>query len=123
MLRLKGYYFAIGSIAIVEVVRLVVSSWSSLTGGGDGLNVPLLSGPPDVVSATVLYVMLAIMTAAFATTIFVDRSRLGFGLRCIQQQEAADMVGVDTTRYKIAAFSLSALFCGLVGAVYASWVG
>ncbi len=124
VLRLKGHYFAIGSIAIVEVVRLVVSSWSSLTGGGDGLNVPLLSGPPDVVSATVLYVMLAIMTAAFATTIFVDRSRLGFGLRCIQQnEEAADMVGVDTTRYKIAAFGLSALFCGLVGAVYASWVG
>lgn len=33
------------------------------------------------------------------------------------------MVGVETTKYKIAAFGLSALFCGLVGAVYASWVG
>ncbi|MBU0725458.1 MAG: branched-chain amino acid ABC transporter permease [Alphaproteobacteria bacterium] len=124
ILRLKGHYFAIGSIAIVEVVRLVVSSWGGLTGGGDGLNVPLLSGGPDRVATTVLYVMLAIMLAAFVVTILVDRARLGFGLRCISQNEdAADMVGIDTTRYKIAAYALSALFCGTVGAVYASWVG
>ena len=124
ILRLRGHYFAIGSIAIVEVTRLIISSWSDLTGGGDGLNVPLLSGTPDVVATKVLYVMLAIMAVAFATTIAVQSSRFGFGLRCINQNEdAADMVGVETTKYKIAAFGLSALFCGLVGAVYASWVG
>ena len=53
-----------------------------------------------------------------------DRSRFGFGLRCIEQNEdAADMVGINTTIYKIAAFTLSALFCGTVGAAYASWTG
>lgn len=124
ILRLKGHYFAIGSIAIVELTRLIISSWGSLTGGGDGLNVPLIQGTPQEVSAFVLYVMLAIMLAAFAVSHWVDRSRLGFGLRCIHQNEdAADMVGVDTTRYKVAAYALSALFCGTVGAVYASWVG
>lgn len=124
ILRLKGHYFAIGSIAVVEVVRLIASSWGSVTGGGDGLNVPLLQGSPDWVAAKVLYVMLAIMLAAFAATVLVDRGRLGFGLRCINQNEdAADMVGIDTTRFKIAAYALSALFCGTVGAVYASWVG
>ncbi|MGD1880182.1 MAG: branched-chain amino acid ABC transporter permease [Kiloniellaceae bacterium] len=124
ILRLKGHYFAIGSIAIVELTRLVVSSWGSLTGGGDGLNVPLLRGTPGEVGSMVLYIMLGIVLAAFVTTILVERARLGFGLRCIHQnEEAADMVGVDTTRYKIAAYTLSALFCGAVGAVYASWVG
>ena len=124
ILRLKGHYFAIGSIAIVEVTRLIVSSWGSVTGGGDGLNVPLMAGAPDVVAARVLYIMLAVMIMAFVATVLVDRSRLGFGLRCIHQNEdAADMVGVDTTRFKIAAYVLSALFCGMVGAVYASWVG
>jgi len=124
ILRLKGHYFAIGSIAIVELTRLITSSWSSLTGGGNGLNVPLVRGSPDEVSAFVMYVMTAIMIAAFAVSFLVDRSRLGFGLRCVRQNEdAADMVGVDTTRYKVAAFTLSALFCGTVGAVYASWVG
>src|SRR5882724_10933757 len=52
ILRLKGHYFAIGSIGLVEVVRLVISSWGNLTGGGDGLNVPMLSGGPDAVART-----------------------------------------------------------------------
>ena len=124
ILRLRGHYFAIGSIALVELTRLIISSWGSLTGGGDGLNVPLLQGTPNEVAALVLYIMIVIMLCAFAVSYIVDRGRLGFGLRCISQNEdAADMVGIDTTRYKVAAFTLSALFCGAVGAVYASWVG
>jgi len=124
ILRLRGHYFAIGSIAVVEVVRLVISSWGSLTGGGDGLNVPLLSGGPDAVARIFLLVMTSIMVAAFLVTVAVDRGRLGFGLRCIQQNEdAANMAGIDTTRYKVIAYTLSALFCGTVGASYASWTG
>jgi len=124
ILRLRGHYFAIASFALVEVVRLVISSWGNLTGGGDGLNVPLVSGGPSVVAQTFLGVMIAIMLIVFAVTILVDRSRLGFGLSCIQQNEdAADMVGVDTTRYKVYAYTLSAMFCGTVGAAYASWTG
>ena len=124
ILRLKGHYFAIGSIGVVEVARLVTASWGSLTGGGDGLNVAFLPGGPDVVARTFLAGMIAIMVAAFAVTVVVDRTRFGFALRCIQQNEdAADMVGVNTTRCKIAAFVLSALFCGTVGAAYASWTG
>ena len=120
----KGHYFAIGSIGVVEVVRLVVSSWGSLTGGGDGLNLPLLAGGPNVVGRIFLAVMLAIMIVVFVDHGLVDRSRLGFGLRCIQQNEdAANMVGVNVTRYKVIAFTLSALFCGTVGAAYASWTG
>jgi len=124
LLRLKGHYFAIGSIGIVEVTRLVVGSWGSLTGGGNGLNVPFMTGGPDIVARTFLAAMIAIMAIVLAVTIAVDRARFGFALRCIQQNEdAADMVGVNTTRCKIAAFVLSGLFCGTVGAAYASWTG
>jgi branched-chain amino acid transport system permease protein len=124
LLRLRGHYFAIGSIGVVEVLRLLIASWGSVTGGGDGLNVPFIGGGPDVVARIFLAAMLAIMLAVFATTVLVDRSRLGFGLRCIQQNEdAADMVGINTTTYKIAAYTLSALFCGTIGAAYASWTG
>lgn len=124
ILRMRGHYFAIGSIGVVEVVRLVISSWGSFTGGGDGLNLPLLDGGPDVVARIFLAVMLLIMITVFLITIVVDRSRLGFGLRCIQQNEdAANMVGVNTTLYKVIAYTLSALFCGTVGAAYASWTG
>jgi branched-chain amino acid transport system permease protein len=123
ILRMKGHYFAIGSLAIVEVLRLVASSWASLTGGGDGLNVRILAGGPDFIGRVFLFAMMTMMVLAFAVTVVVDRSRLGFGLRCIKQNEdAADMVGIDVTSYKTAAFTLSAMFCGTVGAIYASWV-
>ena len=123
LLRLRGHYFAIGSISMVEVLRLIISSWGDFTGGGDGLNVTIVAGGPDFVARLFLWMMLGIMLLVFAVTVAVDRGRLGFGLRCIQQNEdAANMVGIDSTAYKIAGFTLSAMFCGTVGAVYASWV-
>jgi branched-chain amino acid transport system permease protein len=124
ILRLRGHYFAVASFGLVEVVRLVLSSWDRLTGGGDGLNVPLVPGGPDVVARIFLAVMLTIMVFVTTVTVLVDRGKLGFGLRCIQQNEdAADMVGINVTLYKVIALVLSAMFCGTVGAVYASWVG
>jgi branched-chain amino acid transport system permease protein len=124
LLRLKGHYFAIGTIAVVEVCRLVISSWSSLTGGGNGLNIPLLRWSPDAVTSLFLLVMILLAMCTFAMNFALDRHRLGFGLRCIRQnEEAANMVGIDVTLYKVIAFTLSALFCGTAGAAYASWVG
>jgi branched-chain amino acid transport system permease protein len=123
ILRMRGHYFAIGSIALVEALMLVASILADLTGGGEGLNVKIMPGGPNYIGRVFLYTMLGIMLAAFITTVLVDRGRLGFGLRCIQQNEdAADMVGIDTRRYKTAAFALSAVFCGAIGAAYASWV-
>lgn len=123
LLRMKGHYFAVGSISIVEVLRLVASSWSDLTGGGEGLNLPILPGGPEFAGRVFFAAMLVVMVLAFAVSVWVDRSRLGFGLRCIEQNEdAADMVGINVTHYKTAAFTLSALFCGTVGAISASWV-
>jgi branched-chain amino acid transport system permease protein len=124
LLRLKGHYFAIGTIALVEVCRLAISSWPDVTGGGNGLNVPLLRWSPDEVTSFFLFVMIFLALCTFAMNFVLDRHRLGFGLRCIRQNEdAANMVGIDTTLYKVIAFTLSALFCGTVGAAYASWVG
>lgn len=124
LLRLKGHYFAIGTIALVEVCRLAISSWPDVTGGGNGLNVPLLRWSPDEVTSFFLLVMIFLALCTFAMNFVLDRHRLGFGLRCIRQNEdAANMVGIDTTLYKVIAFTLSALFCGTVGAAYASWVG
>ncbi len=123
LLRLKGHYFAVGSIAIVEILRLLASIFSDVTGGGMGLNLPILRGGPDYAGRVFLYAMLFVAVAAFITTLIVDKSRLGFGLRCIQQNEdAANMLGVNVNAYKTAAFSLSALYCGMAGAIYASWV-
>jgi branched-chain amino acid transport system permease protein len=123
ILRMKGHYFAIGSISMVEVLRLIASLWVDVTGGGDGLNVPILQGGADYAARIFFYSMLAVMILAWLTTLTVDRSKLGFGLRCINQNEdAADMVGIAVNQYKTAAYTLSAVYCGSAGAIYASWV-
>jgi branched-chain amino acid transport system permease protein len=123
ILHLRGHYFAIASLVVAEVLREITNSATELTGGGMGLNLPVLA--MDVTSQTRLYyyAMLMVAAAALAATIFVDRNRLGFGLRCIAQNEdAAIVLGINTSRYKVIAFALSALFPGLCGGIYASWV-
>ena len=123
ILRLRGHYFAVGSFAVLELVKLAASNWSGLTGGGSGLNVPILAGGPAFAGRVFLYAMLGLAVVTFIVAAMVDRSRLGFGLRCIRQNEsAANMLGVDVDRLKIVAFMLSAMFVGTSGAIYASWV-
>jgi branched-chain amino acid transport system permease protein len=123
LLRLRGHYFAIGTIAIVEVCREVSNNWSDLTGGAVGLNVPIQAGSPEVVGRFFFLAMLGLAFVAFAATILVDCSRFGFGLRCIRQNErAAAMVGIDVFRYKVGAFALSGLLAAAAGGIYASMV-
>lgn len=124
LLRLRGHYFAIASLVVAEVLRELVNAATELTGGGMGLNLPIPRLASVEAQATFFfYAMLALAAAAFATMLLVTHARLGFGLRCIQQNEsAADMLGVNTTLYKVAAFMLSGVFVGVAGAIYASWL-
>ncbi len=124
LLRLRGHYFAIASLVVAEVLRELVNSATDLTGGGMGLNLPVpQSSSVDAQARYFYYAMLALAVLTFAVSAVVRHSRLGFGLRCIHQNEAAaDMLGVNTTAYKVAAFVLSGTFVGAAGALYASWV-
>ena len=123
ILHLRGHYFAIASLVVAEVLREVTNSATGLTGGGMGLNLPVLSADVTSQARLFYYAMFVVAATALATTALVAYNRLGFGLRCIQQNEdAAIALGINTRRYKVAAFTLSALFPGLCGAIYASWV-
>ena len=123
ILHLRGHYFAIGSLVIADVLREVTNTWTSLTGGGMGLNVPLIVGTPGAQARFILVSMTGVAVAAFLASIWIDRARLGVALRCIEQNEdAAQVIGIDTRRAKVAAFALSSLFIGIAGAIYASWV-
>lgn len=124
LLRLRGHYFAIASLVVAEVLRELVNSATDLTGGGMGLNLPVPKNATIGGQAEFFfYAMLGLAIFTFAAMLAVTHSKLGFGLRCIQQNEsAADMLGVNTTLYKVAAFVLSGMFVGAAGAIYASWV-
>jgi branched-chain amino acid transport system permease protein len=123
ILHLRGHYFAIATLVVAEVLREVTNSATDLTGGGMGLNLPVLSADVTTQAQLFYYAMLVVAATALSTTALVAHHRLGFGLRCIQQNEdAAIVLGINTRRYKVAAFTLSAVFPGLCGAIYASWV-
>lgn len=123
ILHLRGHYFAIGSLVVADVLREVTNSWTSLTGGGMGLNVPLVGGSSSSQAQFFLLSMSAVAVTVILAAIWLARSRLGVALRCIEQNEdAAQVIGIDTRRAKVAAFAVSSLFIGIVGAIYASWV-
>jgi branched-chain amino acid transport system permease protein len=122
ILHLRGHYFAIASLIVAEMLREIVNTMPG-TGGGKGMNLPMLRISVAAQAQFFFYAMLALALICTAVAIFVHRSKLGFGLRCIQQNEdAASILGVNTYSYKTAAFSLSAVFVGMAGAIYASWV-
>jgi branched-chain amino acid transport system permease protein len=121
VLRLRGHAFAIATLVVVELLREVVNSWVSLTGGGMGINLPTAM-TPEQGARYYFFAMLALAALAFWAMQAVAGRRLGFGLRCIRQNEdAANMVGINTTLFKSLAFTLSAAFAAAAGAVYASW--
>lgn len=124
LLRLRGHYFAIASLVVAEVLREVVNSTTELTGGGMGLNLPVpRMASVEAQAVFFFYAMLVLAGATFAAMLLTTHSKLGFGLRCIKQNEsAADMLGVNTTFYKVSGFMLSGVFVGIAGAIYASWV-
>jgi branched-chain amino acid transport system permease protein len=123
ILHLRGHYFAIASLVIAEMLRELVNAMPNVTGGGKGLNLPFLRISVTAQAQFYFYIMLGLALLCTATAIVVHRNKLGFGLRCIQQNEdAANILGVNAYAYKTAALSLSAVFVGIAGAIYASWV-
>jgi len=123
ILRLRGHYFAIASLVVADVLREIVNSATKLTGGGMGFNLPILKLGVDAQAKLFFYLMFVLAVLTTVSAAYVIRHRLGFGLRCIKQNEdAANMIGINTTIYKTAAFTFSAVFVGWAGAFYASWV-
>ena len=126
LLRLRGHYFAVASLAVAEVLRELTNSATDLTGGGMGLNIPLsaVAGAGIAQAAAFFFLtMWGLLLLTLAAVLWVERSKLGFGLACIRQNEAAaDMIGVNATFYKSLAFAISGLFVAMAGTLYAGWV-
>ncbi len=124
ILRLRGHYFAVASLVTAVVLREVINSATPLTGGGMGLNLPPRSTDVTFLAQQYYGVMVSLALLAVATGVLVSRAKIGWALRCIEQNEdAAVVLGVDTLYYKTVAFVISGLLAGCAGAIYASWIG
>jgi len=119
--RLRGPYFTLSTIAVGEVVRLVALNWSSLTGGAVGVVIrpSLFSGTSKL---PYYYIVLTIAVFSVMLSAALSRRRLGYYLMAIREdEETAESIGIDTTRYKLIALALSASLTAVAGAFYANY--
>ncbi|HYK41567.1 MAG TPA: branched-chain amino acid ABC transporter permease [Thermoanaerobaculia bacterium] len=113
--RLRGPYFTIATIGVSEAVR-VLASGVSFTGGSSGLRMPADSY--DFVSNYVAIVLLA--AAAVAISWVIRGSSLGQALAAVRQDiDAAEAVGIDSTRVKLRAHAISAAMVSIAGGLFA----
>lgn len=116
MFRLRGHYFAIGTLALAAIVQELLVNQRGLSGGASGYYV---DGTNELF---IYYVGLAATLLTVFGTYYVVNSRLGLGMRAVKgDEDAADSLGVNTLKYKIYAFVVSSFFAGLAGGAYAQY--
>src|SRR6266496_3272871 len=115
VLRLKGHYFAIATLGVAEAFREIAGSWDSVTEGATGIDLPVRSD-----STFFYYTALGFVILGVFVTFWLERSKIGYGWVAIREdQDAARMLGINTTIFKVAAFALSAIFASCAGGIIA----
>jgi branched-chain amino acid transport system permease protein len=122
LLRLRGHYFAIGTLALNEATRALVQNLD-VTGGPAGLSLPITTGSVESTARFFYYLFFGAMALAVLVTLALVHTRIGYGLRAIRaDEEAAAALGVNTTLLKTFAWTMSAALIGLAGGIYAYWI-
>ncbi len=122
ILRLRGMYFAITTLALGEIFRIVIRNWKSFTGGPEGKILPsVIFGGAAWPSYLLTFALISLVILA---SVAIERSRFHFALTAIRNNEIVAMSrGVDVYFTLIKVFSLSAALMGAAGAVYAQLFG
>ncbi|OED37202.1 ABC transporter permease [Chromatiales bacterium (ex Bugula neritina AB1)] len=114
-LRLSGVYFVIFTLGLAEMIRNLVSWVQNNFLGSRGLYVLT-----DFTEVHIYWMLLAVATSVFILGWFIDRSRLGFALKVIGNDETvARHVGINTAWTKVVLFTSTGFFAALVGAIIA----
>jgi branched-chain amino acid transport system permease protein len=118
-LRLRGPYFALGTLAFTLMLSAIFSSvfFSPWLGGSGGIyGVSKISADP----VTEYLVVLVLTIASVLVMVAVTNSRVGTVFKAIRDDEtSAEALGINTTKYKLVAFMISAFFAGIAGSIYA----
>jgi branched-chain amino acid transport system permease protein len=116
LLRLRGHYFAVATLGVGVAVGEVVNNVEPL-GAASGITLPIVRS--DLIF---FYLMVGAAVLAVLATWIILRTRFGYGLLAIREnEEAASVIGVNTTLYKVAAFCIAAALTGLAGGIFAQW--
>jgi len=126
-LKLKGHYLAMATLGFGVIVQIFFNEEVSLTGGPSGFSdIPGLSilgfSLNSDLSYYILVWFLVLLTLIFSLNVI--HSRVGRALRSLHDSEvAADAMGVETSRYKVIIFVLSAAYASIAGSLYTNYVG
>jgi len=127
LMRIRGHYLALATLAFGEIIYYTTQKWFSVTGGDNGLDVP----SPDAFGYSfdgmpLYYLILITVALSFVACQALVSSRVGRAMVAIGQDEAAALsLGIHITKYKTISFMLSGLFAGLAGglfAYYSRWI-
>jgi len=125
--RLTGHYFSMATIAVAELIRLLVGTWD-FVGAAIGLQGPAVGrGWWDLTFRSELpyyYIFLGVLAVLLFVIWAIERTRFGYYLRAIKAGErAARSLGVPVRRTKLYALMLSAAFTSIAGSLYAIKTG
>lgn len=124
ILRLRGDYLAVVTMGFGEITRLVINNLDALTNGPKGMQVSPLRvfGFQFAENQHFYYLIMAAVLLSCLASKRLEDSRVGRAWVAIREDEvAAKLVGIPVARYKLLAFTLSAGFAGLAGAIFAYW--
>jgi len=122
ILRLRGHYFAIATLGINRATEQIALDWGSFTGGGKGITLPLPKMEIQNFYAMIYFIMFGLLLFTVLINFLISRSRLGYALRAIRDNEdAAEASGIFAPRCKVTAWAISAFITGLTGGVFAYW--
>lgn len=123
LLSLRGHYFAIGTLGLGVAAGEIAGGWDYI-GAGSGMVPPMFPGDLNTRDLFFYYLLFFLACLTFILLKYLYRGRFGLALNAIRDNEdKAEAMGLHTTAYKIAAWSVSALFLGLVGGVVANLLG
>jgi branched-chain amino acid transport system permease protein len=129
--KLRGTYFTLATIALLSVLRILVLANQSVLGleirGAQGLSVPWrgdnLVNMEFLSKTPYFYIILVMLVVVVAVSHYIKGSKMGYYLAAIRtNQEAANSLGVNVTRYKLIAQTVSVFFTALGGTFYAQFI-
>jgi branched-chain amino acid transport system permease protein len=125
--RLRGPYFVLATIAFSQVLLVVSSRWRGFTAGSEGIPVPFRPGfwTLGIADKRVwVFIVLGLALLAWLVGLYLDRSRRGYQLVAVREDEdAALSLGVPARWLKVAAICVSAALTAASGALWAQYVG
>lgn len=118
--RLKGPYFALGTLASAEILRLVFGEEEWLTNGHNGI----FYMTTWISKLPYYYIIAAIAIGSILAVKFLMRSKIGFYFLSIREdQDAAEALGINTVQYKNISLGVSSFFAGTAGAFFMIYQG